>query len=97
LEPGARDRSGTALAAQSEPSGVEEPSTLPVESSCTVAGEHSGVGPRKRCAAADEAKAPDEPMPGGPAALDEADETAGNGCPVEENAVARRLPPRVGP
>jgi hypothetical protein len=36
-------------------------------------------------------------MPGGPAALDEADETAGNGCPVEENAVARRLPPRVGP
>jgi hypothetical protein len=35
-------------------------------------------------------------LPGGPATLDQADETDRNRCPVQQTAVARRLPPRVG-
>jgi len=63
--PGAGDRGGAALAAQGEPIAVDEPSTPPVGTITTVAGEHPdsalGAGahpPRmsKRRATADEAK-----------------------------------------
>jgi len=35
--------------------------------------------------------------PGGPGAIDQADETGRDRCPVQETAVARRLPPRGRP
>ena len=87
-----------ALAAQGGPVAGEEASTLPIARRYTVASEHAGHGhgatvhcpegasavtPTTKRRAADEARAIDEPIPGGPAALVHADGNDRERCPVQ--------------